>query len=89
MLSDAGRDGVRLHQEEGVGDTGVEDILDTDNITVISHCSLHCWFLFLLSLLCFVFRTGVALKQETKFTIIVKQHQATLHCTVGDNRGLG
>ena len=50
LLSDAGREGVRLHQEEGVGDTGVEDILhicnvdsepkmsSTDNTIFIVHC---------------------------------------------------
>ena len=50
LLSDAGRDGVRLHQEEGVGDTGVDDILhicnvdsepkmsSTDNTIFIVHC---------------------------------------------------
>ena len=50
LLRDAGRDGVRLHQEEGVGDTGVEDILHicsvdletkmsgTDNTIFIVHC---------------------------------------------------
>ena len=50
LLRDAGREGVRLHQEEGVGDTGVEDILHicnvdsepkmshTDNTIFIVHC---------------------------------------------------
>ena len=32
LLRDAGREGVRLHQEDGVGDTGVEDILHICNV---------------------------------------------------------
>ena len=67
LLSDAGREGVRLHQEEGVGDTGVDDILhicnvdsepkmsSTDNTIFIVHCIVG-FFPPFIALLCIQYR---------------------------------